>query len=380
MIKKLLVIGVSVTAVLYYLNMDTEDIIVEASLAHLGQVEQTINNSRAGSIKACQRSKLSMPIGGRVAELHVKQGDQVVAGQTLLKLWNDDQKALLKQRQAQLEATKLKQQEICFQYDYATSEANRQTALDKQKLTTQHNVDQALTQQKSTEASCEVAKVQVKQAEASVDMQQAILQQTVLTAPFAGVIAEINGEVGEFVTPSPPGVPTPPAVDLINTDCFYVTTPIDEIDASQLTLGQKAKVSLDAFVGRTFDARLIRIAPYVQELERQARTVDIDLELVQKPTDTHLLIGYSADAKIILSEKQQSLRIPTQAIMEDNMVFVVNQHNVIEQREIGVGIQNWTWTEITSGLSEGERVVTTLDLDTIEPDLAVQQVILNRHD
>ncbi|NVK25988.1 MAG: efflux RND transporter periplasmic adaptor subunit [Gammaproteobacteria bacterium] len=343
-----------------------EPIAVNTTKVGIGSVLQVINNSRAGSVKACQRSKLSMSIGGRVDNLLVKQGDQVTKGQVLLTLWNDDQQALLQQNQALLEAAELRQQEVCLQSNYAANEARRQTELDKQKLTTQHSVDQAITNKESSAMACSQAKVMVKQAKAAVNMQDAILQQTQLVAPFDGIIAEINGEIGEYVTPSPPGVPTPPAVDLINTECLYVTIPIDEIDAAHLKLGQQAKISLDAISHQTFDATLVRISPYVQEMERQARTVDVDLQLNDVTDGVQLLIGFSADASIIQSEKNDVVRLPTQYLNDKNRLFVVQPDNTLALRSIKTGLQNWTWTEITSGLSVGDNVVVGADFNLLQ--------------
>ena len=62
----------------------------------------------------------------------------------------------------------------------------------------------------------------------------------------AGTIAKIVGEVGEYSTPSPPGVPTPPAIDLIDDSCLYVKAPMDEVDAPKISAGQSVRISLDA--------------------------------------------------------------------------------------------------------------------------------------
>jgi HlyD family secretion protein len=366
MIRKTLIIAlVAIVAYVIY-SAIPEPTVVNTITVDKGSVQQVINNSRAGSVKACHRSKLSMSIGGRVDKLLVKQGDEVSKGQVLLTLWNDDQQAVLKQNQALLEAAELRQQEVCLQSDYAANEARRQTELDKQKLTTQHSVEQAITNKESSAMACSQAKVMVKQAIAAVDMQRAILQQTQLVAPFDGIVAEINGEIGEYVTPSPPGVPTPPAVDLINTKCLYVTIPIDEIDAANLQLGQQANVSLDAISNQTFEASLVRISPYVQEMERQARTVDVDLQFNRVPDDIQLLIGFSADASIIQSEKNDVIRIPTQYLNDKNRLFVVQQDNTLSLRTVETGLQNWTWTEITSGLSIGDKVVVGADYNALQ--------------
>lgn len=367
MLKKLSILLAIVIMVAIGYSYKPETISVTVITADSGLVEQVINNSRAGSVKACKRSKLSMSMGGRVKELLVEQGDKVKQGQTLLTLWNDDQLAVLKQNQALLEAAELGQQEICLQSNYAANEAKRQTELDKQHLASQHNVEQALTTKESAAKACSQAKVMVKQASATVDMQLAIIEQTKLVAPFDGIVAEINGEVGEYVTPSPPGVPTPPAVDLINTDCLYVTVPIDEIDASQLQLDQKARVSLDAFNQQEFEATLVRISPYVKELERQARTVDVDLKFDHVPDNVQLLIGYSADASIIVKQHNSVLRIPTQYLAADNQISIVNPHGEVEIRQLDIGLQNWTWTEVTGGLNKGDLIITSSHTPKLQP-------------
>ena len=71
-------------------------------------------------------------------------------------------------------------------------------------------------------------------------------------APFAGTVAKIVGEVGEYSTPSPPGVPTPPAIDLIDDTCLYVRAPMDEVDAPQDHAGQPVRISFDALPKQSF--------------------------------------------------------------------------------------------------------------------------------
>ncbi|MBW2119469.1 MAG: efflux RND transporter periplasmic adaptor subunit [Deltaproteobacteria bacterium] len=98
-----------------------------------------------------------------------------------------------------------------------------------------------------------------------------------LLAPFDGLIAEITGELFEYVTPSPVGVPTPPAVDIVDNACFYVTAPIDKVDAGDIRVGMTARITMDAFADRSFKGKVRRIADYVLDLEKQARTVDVEV-------------------------------------------------------------------------------------------------------
>jgi HlyD family secretion protein len=190
-------------------------------------------------------------------------------------------------------------------------------------------------------------------------------------------VAEINGEIGEYVTPSPPGVATPPAVDLIDYSCLYITAPIDEVDAGVLSVGLPARLSLDAFREEHFEGRLTRIAPYVLDLEKQARTVEIDVVFDDPAVQRRLLVGYSADIDIILDTREDVLRVPTEAVMEGNRVYRFNRDTgALESVDISVGISNWNFTEVLDGLSEGQEIVLSLD----EPGLDEGVVVVPQDD
>ena len=195
---------------------------------------------------------------------------------------------------------------------------------------------------------------------------EAELERTRLTAPFAGIVAEVNGEIGEFVTPSPVGIPTPPAVDLIDISCLYVSAPIDEVDAPQIRVGMPANISLDAMAKKIFAGKVRRIAPYVLEMEKQARTVDVEVDFLCPEECEGMLPGYSADIEVIIKENEKTLRVPTEAILEGNKVLVFTSDDTLQKREIKTGLSNWAWTEVTEGLAEGDEVVVSVDRDGVE--------------
>jgi len=338
----------------------------------LGLVQATISNTRAGTVKACQRSKLSMPVGGRVAKLYVDEGDVVSREQVLLELWNKDQVARTHQASATVKAAKIKQQQTCLNAKFDRRESNRLQTLVIRNLASVDKADNALTKAEVSDLACSASKVELETAQAALELQQALLELTRLTAPFDGVIAEINGEVGEYVTPSPPGVATPPAVDLINTDCLYVTAPIDEVDAMPLRIGQLAEIKLDAFGDRTFEGKLTRIAPYVVDLEKQARTVDVDVQFTPAPEDVVLLVGYSADISVILQSRDQVLRVPSEAVLEDNQVLLYHKDTgELELRSFKAGISNWSYTEVLDGLQAGDEIVLSLDAPGVKAGVKV---------
>jgi HlyD family secretion protein len=124
-----------------------------------------------------------------------------------------------------------------------------------------------------------------------------------------------------------------------------------------------ARVSLDAFGDHRFNGTVRRIAPYVLDREKQARTVDVEVEFTKPAEIRDLLAGYSADVEIILDVRRDTLRIPTEAVLDGKRVFVyLPDQQIIEERTFRGGISNWDRTEVISGLKLDELVVVNVDL------------------
>lgn len=338
---------------------------VETATVSRGPVAETVTNTRAGTIKACQRARLAPPSGGQIAKLPVKKGDRVQPGQVLLELWNEDVRASLSLAERDAVASHARAEEACVAAAVARRESDRLAKLLKQSLVAIKTADQAEGDADTRAAACRATTQNIQVAQARIEQAKASMERTLLRAPFAGIVAEINGEIGEFVTPSPVGIPTPPAVDVVDTSCIYVTAPIDEVDAPRIREGMPARVSLDAFRDRTFAAHVRRVAPYVLDVEKQARTVEIEAEL-QDIQSVTLLPGYSADVEVILQEHADTLRIPARALIDGKRVYVYDTADErVHPREVQTGLRNWEYVEITNGVAEGDLVVTTVDREGI---------------
>jgi HlyD family secretion protein len=332
-----------------------------------GKVEATLANTRAGTVEACQRTKLSTIIGGRIEYLGVKEGDKVKKGQLLLKLWNDDQQAQSALAQAQITLSAKRSEEACIAALNAEKEAKRQSELRARGFVSTSREEAARTDAEVRRAGCNTAKADIAQAEAKLKTTRVEQGRVALYAPFDGIVAKIVGELGEYSTPSPPGVPTPPAIDLIDDSCLYVKAPMDEVDAPKIQIGQPVRITLDALPGKVLPGKVRRVAPYVSAVEKQARTVDIEVDFDQPAEAGKLLVGYSADVEIILSGRDRVLRIPTAAIQEGGKVLVFNPDSgKLEERPVKAGLANWEYTEILDGLQAGERIVTSLDKEGVK--------------
>ncbi len=330
-----------------------------------GPVSATVTNTRAGTVDACRRAGLSPASGGQIVSLPVAEGERIETGDLLLELWNEDVKAELTLAERDARAARSRAREACIVADVAKRDAERLVRLQADRLASEEAADQARGRAESTAAACSAAEDAARVADARIDVTRARLERTQLHAPFAGVIAEINGELGEFVTPSPVGIPTPPTVDLIDASCLYISAPIDEVDAPRVRAGLPARISLDAFPDLTFPGHVRRVAPYVLDQERQARTVEIEAEF-DDPEKAGLLAGYSADVEVVLEERAGVLRLPTSVILPDDTVFVFDEAaGTIASRAVETGIANWEFTEIVSGLATGDRVVSSIDREGV---------------
>ena len=339
----------------FFFNGSEEAIKVLAVRPEIKMVEQTVSNTRAGTIDACRRSKMSPAMGGQIATLAVEEGDMVEKDQILLELWNKETKARVKAAERSADQT-------CIISAKAQRDADRSNELFSKGLASEEAKEAAVTNAESGLAACNAAKAQVEVTKAS-------LERTQLIAPFGGIVAEIEGELGEYVTPSPVGVATKPTLDLIDNTCIYIKAPIDEIDAPEVIAGLKSRITMDAFGQKEFPSTVRRVAPYVLDLEKQARTVEI--EAVFDNPQEFLLPGYSADITIIVDTSEDTLSIPSQAVMGGNSVYLINSDGTISEKEIEVGLSNWQLTEVLSGLSLDDQIVLSIDRKGLEDGVKV---------
>ena len=363
-----------------------------------GRVEQTVTNSKAGTIKSRRRATLSTEIGGRVVELPVGKGDHVRRGQVLVRLADADYRAQVDVQERALQAAGASADEACRGAEHAERELARNRKLAADELVSQDMLDQAQSQRDMAVASCAAARAQIGQAQAAIALARANLAKTVLCAPFDGVVADITTELGEYITPSPPGLPIPPVIELIDTDAIYVSAPMDEVDVGKVHVGLPVRVTMDAFPDKRPMGHVTRVAPYVQDVQEQNRTFEVDVEFdkgalgalgagqvnpdpaERRPTRDRssgrepaqtLRPGTSADVEVILGVHEGVLRIPSYALLEGDRVLVVRDGK-LESVPVKTGLRNWEFTEIVSGLSAGDAVAVSLDRPEVKPGVPVR--------
>ncbi len=364
-------VGIGIVGVVFLLQVTVfapEPIPVRTIRVTRGTIDSTVTNSKAGTIRARQRAHLSTEIGGRIVEITHREGDVVAQGELLLLLNDSTLRAQENQALEAIRAADAHYQEMCITRDKARREYNRKRQLAAQNIVSEDLLDQLQHVYQAASAGCDAADAERQQVRASRAGAAADLDKVSIYAPFAGVIAEVDAEVGEWVTPSAAGV-----IDLINRESLYISAPMDEIDSGRIELGLLVRVAVDSRPDETFLGKVTRIAPYVLDIEAQNRTVEIEVELDDLEVSSSLLPGTSADVEVILETREDAPRIPTSALFQNNQVLVVEDGELVE-REVETGLRNWDYVEIIGGLNEGEVVVTSLDRAEVEAGQTVEVI------
>ncbi|HRY44347.1 MAG TPA: efflux RND transporter periplasmic adaptor subunit [Thermoanaerobaculia bacterium] len=325
-----------------------------------GTVEETVAGSRAGTMRSRRRATLSPEVGGRVERLAVREGDRVKKGDLLVRIAADDVKAQVALAEKSLAVAQAAEVEACRAAEQARRDLARSRSLAKDEVLSVGLLEKAETEAGMTGAACEAARARVGQARAALDVARIALAKTVLKAPFDGVVAEVSTEEGEWVTPSPPGLPIPPVVELFDPDDVYVSAPLDEVDVGRVKKGAEVRVTFDAYPGRTFAGRVTRVADYVLDQREQNRTFEVEVALDDSSFARTLLPGTSADAVVVLARKEEVLRVPAYAILPGGRILVLSKGRLAGAK-VETGLKGAEWAEVVSGLSAGDLVVTSLD-------------------
>ncbi|MEM9175558.1 MAG: efflux RND transporter periplasmic adaptor subunit [Myxococcota bacterium] len=325
-----------------------------------GRVEATVTNSKAGTVEARRRSRIASEIGGQVVEIAHREGERVPAGEPLVRLSPRSQEAQLELAVQGVAIAEAGLEDACLRRDRARRELARTERLAESSVASADRLDELQYRFDSARVACDGARAELARAEAQRASAETELAKTVITAPFAGIVAEVNVELGEWVTPSPPLLTSPPVIDLIDPGSIFVSAPMDEVDSGAIRPGLPVKVTVDSRPGETFRGSVLRVAPYVLDAEAQNRTLEIEVALEDAAVAESLLPGTSADAEVVLDARSDVIRVPTSALPRNERVLVLEDGELVE-REIEVGLRNWQFAEVRTGLEGGEPIVVVLD-------------------
>lgn len=316
---------------------------INESLAGLKNMPQTVSATTAGyqdwqpqleavgSLRAVKGADLAFEVAGIVDEIDFESGGDVAEGALLLRLRADDDVAKLRS----LEATAQLAQ-ITYQRDQKQFKA------------------QAVSQ-----ATLDTDAANLKNANAQVAEQQAIINKKTIRAPFAGHLGIRAVDLGQYVSPGTPIV-TLQALDPIYLDFFLPQQWID-----QIKIGQKVMATVDTFPDQTFAGEITAINPKVD-----ANTRNVQMRATLSNAAHKLLPGMYARVEIATGEPARYVTLPQTAITFNpygNTVYIVEQKGVDAQGEplrfarqtfVTTGATRGDQVAVLSGVTEGDRVVT----------------------
>jgi RND family efflux transporter MFP subunit len=205
---------------------------------------------------------------------------------------------------------------------------------------------------KQADQSVVYARQAVELAQQSLELAEKNLNEATITAPFDGIIASVQTKSGDIVDAATI------IVHLVKPTLLELIVEVDEIDVPKVTTGQSVSISVDALPEEEFTGEVAAVYPVPTKVTGLVMyNVKVALEV---PESAGLKIGMRATADVIVERKADVIKVPSKVVREDgqggHFVEVVVGEKV-EERPVTIGIDTGTETEIISGLSEGETVI-----------------------
>jgi len=241
---------------------------------------------------------LSSKIAGRIREIRVREGDDVKMGQILVRLEDDDLKALVKQYEASLQAAEANVEETKAKVEEASQDLMRKRNLFREGLLSKAALDDAEMRYQVNSAQYGQAKAQVEQAKALLATARLKLEDSVIQSPIAGRVLHKNFEEGEFVSPGER------ILTLADLEHLWVRVYVPEEEVGRVHYGQKADVAVDSFPGVIFQGQVGEIGtkaeftPKNVQTKRERVNLVFGVKIFLDNPDLRLKPGVPADAVI----------------------------------------------------------------------------------
>jgi HlyD family secretion protein len=319
-----------------------------------------------GTLEARVKATVSTKIAGRITEVLVDQGHEVQAGQMLVRLDDEDFKRQVEVEQANVAARKAALDRLVA--DRAYAEANldlvaknheRMVRLLPSNAASQEDFDRtagALTMAKAARDRAEAAHVEgakeLVAAEQTLEFHKARLEDTVIKAPFAGLIVRRDRDPGDVV------VPGTSVLLLISLEEVWVRAWVDETEMAHLQAGQPAEVVFRSEPERFYEGEVVRLG---RESDRETREFLVDV--LPKKLPRHWSVGQRAEVYIETARKNDVLLMPTRYLMgkvDEPGAFVLVEGKA-RWRKLALGLRGQQAVEVAAGLQAGEMVVAPLD-------------------
>ena len=315
------VIGAVLTYRFVFSSEQSEGFLTSTMTVQRGDITNTI--SATGFLSARASVDLITNKSGAVKEILVKEGESVKEGQILVRLEDDEERLSLLRAENNLQKALL---------ELESARVSRSSSSDIQNK--ERNV----------------AELQLE-----VELRKKELNDTVLTAPFPGIVSKIYVEEGELALGANVSA-SEPILRLVDTSQLFADVNVDEVDIAGIKLEQRGIITVDAYPDEVFRGKVVSIAP---EATAKSGLVLIEVTIELTEADSRLKPGFTASADIIIGEAHNVLLLPVEEVADMHGQYFVRvlQDGEPSHQGVQVGISDGTYVEITGGLQEGDVIV-----------------------
>jgi len=339
-----------------------------------GDIRETITAS--GEIQAKTKISIGTSVMGEIKVLHVKDGQDVKAGDPLVTIDQERLKQGMIQAQAALEGVRQDAGRLKAAKARAEENFTRMENLHKQGLISDEEFQQARLNRDSSVLSFQSAESNVQQSVANLASMKDSLSKSELRAPISGRVTGLKALKGETAIPGMSNLPGATLMVISDMNEIIAEIKVNESEVVRTRIGQTAQVTVESLPGRIFPGRVYEVATAAEKIGTDANMYLVKVALDMASTEVKSLRpGMSARAVVLTNEAKGVLRVPLQSVLERegsleeaqkkgllspegrNIAFVVKDSRATE-RTVKTGIANTQFIEVKEGLQEGEKVLT----------------------
>ncbi len=293
-----------------------------------------------GLVEAREKIVISPEVGGRIERINVEEGDWVNKGEILAEMDTKAVRLQLRQAEAGLAVVEAN-------YNDAKRNMERMERLRKENAVSEQ-------QYEKVKLAFESAEAQLKQAQAAVDLAEHNLDVSIMKAPFNGVIASKNAEVGDVINPMMGGgfsTTSSGVLTLVDFSTVKIHIQVTYQDVVRIKKGQKAVLKVKTFPGREFPGKVTVVSMAADPVSEK-----FGVEVQALNADLLLRPNIFGEVVLEITTHEKALVIPQKAVVEGSYAFVAEGNKAVK-RKISIGLQNATLLEVIQGLEEGKLVI-----------------------
>ncbi|MGG7047935.1 MULTISPECIES: efflux RND transporter periplasmic adaptor subunit [unclassified Campylobacter] len=325
-----------------------------------------------GEIFATELVDVGAQVGGQIKKLYVKLGDNVKKGDMIAEIDSQTQKNNVDNRRAQLEIYTAQLERAKVALDIAKIQFEREQKLYKNSATSRVEFENAKNSYTTANANIKELKAQIEQAKIALDTAQIDLGYTKITAPRDGTVVSVQVEEGQTVNANQT---TPTIVNIADLSNVKLKMQIAEGDITKISVGTRVEYSILSEPNKKFNTTISSIDPALTTLSdgkySNKSTSNISsgssaiyyyAQSIVQNSEGILRIGMTTENALFVDEVKDAIIVPSIAIKNDDkqkFVEVLTNGKNVEKRVVTTGISDSLRTQILSGVSEGETIITS---------------------